>query len=633
MVTASGHTSAVLPRRSRRKRELNSKASEGRLPAPHSTARTLTTGLLLVGFTLILYSPVRRHTFLTYDDYSYVVNNPHVSKGLTWQTVRWSLTSSEEANWHPVTWLSHALDCQLFGLNAGEHHIINVVLHAFNALLLFFLLQTATGAVGRSLVVAALFAWHPFNVQSVAWVAERKNVLSTLFFLLALGAYGWYAQNPKLKRFVLVIALFLLALASKPMAVTFPFVTLLLDYWPLQRVQGRNGEAPRFEAPAKPLRLLLLEKLPLFTLSAASSAITLWAQKTVIAASAPLSFGVRFENALCSYAIYVWKAFWPSQFAVFYPHPGPSLPFWKPVLASLLLAAVSLFVWRGRRARPYLIVGWLWFLGTLVPVIGAVQVGDQAMADRYAYLSLIGIFLMTVWAAADFLDTHSVATGPRWALVSIILGGLAYRTYHELGYWQDNTTIWSHALEVTGNDPLVETKFGNALVLMGDPSGALPHLMKATTSNTDDIISRENLGVCFLAEGHTPRAIQEFETVVKLTDNRHPDERNREFWQFRSSALLNLGIAYTLSTDYSRALTSFRGANLADTATVNDITERLERATASTPAESDFLMLSLLLSAKGRKTEALSIIQTAITANPNYEATRGLLSYLDSSSR
>jgi len=633
MVTASGHTSAVLQRKSRRKRELDPKASERWLPAPHSTARTLTTGLLLAGFTLILYSPVRKDTFLTYDDYGYVVNNLNVSKGLSWQTVRWSLTSSEQTNWHPVTWLSHALDCQLFGLNAGEHHLINVAFHTLNVLLLFFLLHRATGAVVRSFVVAAFFAWHPFNVQTVAWVAERKNVLSTLFFLLALGAYGWYARNPKLRRFALVIAFFLLALASKPMVVTFPFVALLLDYWPLRRVQGWNGKAPGFEAPAKPIRLLLLEKLPLFALSAASCAITLWAQKTVIAVSAQLPFGARLENALCSYAIYVWKAFWPSKFAVFYPHPGASLSLWKPVLASLLLAAVSLLAWRGRRVHPYLIVGWLWFLGTLVPVIGIVQVGAQAMADRYAYVPLIGIFLMAVWAAADSFDKHTVPTALRWALVSVVLGGLAYRTYHELSYWQDNTTIWSHALEVTGDDPQVETNFGNALVLLGDPSGALPHLVKAGASNTEDVIARENLGVCLLAEGRIPDAIHEFEAVVQLTDNRQPDKTDHEFWQFRSSALLNLGVAYTLSTDYSPALTSFRGANLADTARVNEITAKLERAIASTPAEADFLTLSLLLSAKGRKTDALSILQNAITANPNYEATRGLLSYLDSNPR
>jgi tetratricopeptide (TPR) repeat protein len=632
-MTPSGHISAVLPEKPRRKRGLDRRAPERKLPARQSTARTLYTALLLVGFTFILYSPVRRDTFLTYDDYGYVVNNPHVSKGLSWQTLRWSLTSSEQTNWHPVTWLSHALDCQLFGLNASGHHLVNVVLHTLNVLLLFFLLQRATGAVGRSFVVAALFAWHPFNVQSVAWIAERKNVLSTLFFLLALGAYGWYARNPRFKRFVLVVTFFLLALASKPMAVTFPFVVLLLDYWPLGRVQGWNTKAPGFEAPVKPLRLLLLEKLPLFALSAASCAITLWAQKTVVAASAQLPFGLRLENALRSYAIYVWKAFWPLKLAVFYPHPGASLSLWKPVLASLLLAAVSLLAWRGRRVHPYLIVGWLWFLGTLVPVIGIVQVGAQAMADRYAYVPLIGIFLMAVWAAADFFDKHTVPTAWRWALVSIVLGGLAYRTYRELSYWQDNTTIWSHALEVTEDDPQVETNFGNALVLLGDPSGALPHLVKAGASDTEDVVARENLGVCFLAEGRIPDAIHEFEAVVQLTDSRQPDKTDHEFWEFRSSALLNLGVAYTLSRDYSRALTSFRGANLADTARVSDVIEKLERAIASTPAESDFLTLSLLLSAKGRETEASSILHNAITTDPNNEATRGLLSYLDSSSR
>jgi protein O-mannosyl-transferase len=600
-----------------------------------SNGSVVALSLLLVALTVFVYARVRTHAFLTYDDYGYVVNNSHITKGLSWQTVGWSLTAGAEANWHPVTWISHALDCQFFGLNAGAHHLINVALHALNALVLFLLLKWVTGAVERSFVVAALFAWHPFNVQSVAWIAERKNLLSTLFFLLAVGAYVRYTQKLEAKRFALLIAVFLLALASKPMVVTFPFVLLLLDYWPLQRVQGWNSQPSRLGIPPQPVRRLLLEKLPLFALSFASCVVTVWAQESVGALQKvqDLPIATRIENGLFSYIVYGCKTFLPSGFAVFYPHRGPFLPIWKPVLASILLCAVSAFAWSQRNARPYLSTGWLWFLGTLVPVIGLVQVGDQAMADRYAYLPLVGIFIAVVWLGADLLGRYGAPMLARWTLASIVLGMLCGLTFRELRYWENDATLWSRALNVTGGDVQVERKFGNAMVLLGDPESALPHLIKAADANPEDIIIRKDLGVCLLAEGRTQDAIHEFESTIKLTNDLHPDSTDHDFWQFRSSAFIDLGIAFTLSKDYDRALTNFRNANIADAATVTDVTDRLQRAISSSPAESDFITLSLILSAKGKTTEAASVLQTAVAANPDYELTRGLMSYLDVSSR
>ncbi len=327
---------------------------------------------------------------------------PMFMAGLSWSTIKWAFASTEAANWHPLTWLSHALDYQLFALNPAGHHLDSVLIHAVNAVLLFLLLVWGTKRVGPSLLVAALFAVHPLNVESVAWVAERKNVLSTFFFLLAIGAYGWYARKPDWRRYLLVAALFAAGLMAKPMVITLPFVLLLLDYWPLQRIAFRSSSfAVRQNAGAeisaekrtttKHLRFLLLEKVPLLFLSAASAWITLKAQRVAERTFQELPLGVRIENAVVAYGSYLWKAIWPARLA-FYPHSVTALPAWQWILSALVLIGVTTLVIIFRR-RGYLPVGWFWFLGTLVPVIGLVQVGEYAMADRYAYIPLIGIFV------------------------------------------------------------------------------------------------------------------------------------------------------------------------------------------------------------------------------------------------
>lgn len=466
-------------------------------------------GLLLVAATLVLYSPVRDHDFLTYDDYQYVVYNAHVNAGLKWQTVQWALTSMEEANWHPLTWLSHALDSQLFGLNAGCHHLTNVAIHALNVLLLFLLLKQATGAVGRSFFVAALFAWHPFNVGSVAWVAERKNVLSTLFFLLTLGAYGWYARKPEIRRFILVVVFFIMALASKPMAVTLPFVLLLLDYWPLQRIKGWTEMSPRFSIPQQSIPRLALEKGPLFLLSAASSVITIWAQKRggAVESLQAFPFTTRLAIAVHSYASYIWKTFWPAGFALYYPHAGTSVPLWKLAVAMTFLCAISFLAWTQRTTKPYIVVGWLWFLGTLLPVIGIVQVGDQEMADRYAYLPLIGLFILITWGLADWLDLRRVGAAPRWACAAIALVSLSFVSYRELGFWRDSSSIWTHALQSTGGNLKVEKQLGSSLLVLGRSSEALPHLAKVASSDPTDVVT--HIDNRHLFPGDRPRSARD----------------------------------------------------------------------------------------------------------------------------
>ena len=407
-------------------------------PGPRLANKNLNTVLcvLLAGVTIALYTPVLGHSFVVLDDREYVTTNPHVHDGLSWSTIQWAFTSTYAANWHPLTWLSHALDYQLFALNPAGHHLDSVLIHTLNVVLLFLLLAWITKRMGPSLLVAALFALHPLNVESVAWVAERKNVLSTLFFLLAIGAYAWYASKPEWRRYLLVAALFAAGLMAKPMVITLPFVLLLLDYWPLERKRVAFSK-------------LLLEKVPLLFLSAASAWITLKAQRGALRTVGELPFVIRIENAVVAYGLYLWKMLWPARLA-FYPHSVIALPAWQWILSALILVSVTVFViiFRGKR---YLPVGWFWFLGTLVPVIGLVQVGEYAMADRYAYVPLIGIFVMIAWSLADWAQAKKIRTV--WLVVPAlcVLAALGYVTHRQIDYWESDYDLWSHTLEVAEN--------------------------------------------------------------------------------------------------------------------------------------------------------------------------------------
>ena len=454
---------------------------------PRLTGKKLITALcvLLAVATIALYSPVVGHSFVVLDDHDYVVANAHVHGGLSWATIKWAFASTEAANWHPLTWLSHAFDYQLFALNPAGHHLDSVLIHALNAVLLFLLLFWGTKRVRPSLLVAALFAVHPLNVESVAWVAERKNVLSTLFFLLAIGAYGWYARRPGWQRYLLVAMLFAGGLMAKPMVITLPFVLLLLDYWPLRRAalrsspfaprqnssgevsgerrgtnneEGLSGEERRANSE---WRWLILEKVPLLVLSAASAWVTLKAQRVAERTFQELPLGVRIENAVVAYGSYLWKAIWPSRLA-FYPHSVTALPAWQWILSALVLMSVTVLVVIFRR-RGYLPVGWFWFLGTLVPVIGLVQVGEYAMADRYAYIPLMGIFVAIAWGLADWAGSKKVRTV--WLAIPAVcvLAALAGITYRQMSYWESDYQLWSHTLE-GAESPLALNALGMALM-------------------------------------------------------------------------------------------------------------------------------------------------------------------------
>ena len=468
--------------------------------------------LLLALGTLALYNPVNRHPFVNFDDDRYVTENPHLRHGLTTQTLKWALTSTEQANWHPLAWISHALDFSLFGLNPAGHHFTSILLHAINAILLFLLLTWATGRVGSSLLVAALFALHPINVESVAWVAERKNLLCTFFFFLTLLAYGWYVEKPSWKRYLLVFGLFAAGLASKPMVITLPFVLLLLDYWPLER---RNSKGASGLTRTK----LTVEKLPLLALSAASALITVQAQQAggSVRTIAEYSLPIRMANAIYAYTMYLWKMLWPARLAPLYPHPGDSLAGWRIAFSFLTLFIITTAIWK-YRSRRYLLVGWLWFLGTLVPVIGLVQVGEAAMADRYAYIPLIGVFVMIAFGIADFAQARKLGLWPALP-AALALIALGVTTHRQTSYWKSNYDLWTHTLAVTENNFVAQNNLGGALILENKEAEAYPHFEAAAQINPRDPMSHSNLGTYYQHQGRMREAAEQYQAAVNLTSD------------------------------------------------------------------------------------------------------------------
>jgi protein O-mannosyl-transferase len=506
-------------------------------------------GLLLMLLTLAFYNPIVHNEFTNLDDDIYVVHNPHVSEGLTRETVKWAFTSFDAANWHPVTWLSHALDCQLFKLNPVGHHYVSVLLHAVNAILLFLLLESATGLTWPSLMVAALFALHPVNVESVAWAAERKNVLSMLFFLLTLHAYGWYARRGDIKRYMVVATLFALGLMAKPEIITLPFVLLLWDYWPLQRM-GSGGSVEGFEVAPVPrsFLFLFLEKIPLLLLSAGSAVITLLAQRAGHAVRIVSARG-RFGNIVVAYVRYLGKAFWPVRLAAVYPHPGGSLPVWEILVsaATLLLLTALVLRWRKRR---YLVVGWFWLLGTLVPVIGIVQVGVQAMADRYAYLPYIGLFVCVVWGVAETARERRIPAvwlGVPALLVLVTLGMLSRR---QIAYWHDSVTLWRHTLSVTERNYMAHDGLARSLAKQGRTEEAMVDFNAAERLSAYSASAMLELGIYEQTHGHVREAIEQYELSLEASADSNT----------RAVALSWLGSAFTQMGDIGRAKMSYAGA-------------------------------------------------------------------------
>jgi tetratricopeptide (TPR) repeat protein len=462
-------------------------------------------GLLLAVLTVAVFAPAVGHDFVSFDDDLYVSDNAHVLSGLTWPGLRWAWTTLHAGYYQPVTWLSFQLDAQLFGPRPWGFHLSNVLWHAANVVLLFVVLRRLTGAPGRSAAVAALFAVHPLHVESVAWVTERKDVLSTFFALLAIWAYSGYIARPGVVRYLTVLAAFAFGLLAKPMVVTLPFVLLLLDFWP-----GRR-------AGAGPVRLVV-EKLPLFAMAAGMAALTVYAHSQVggLVPAERLPLGARLANAVVAYVWYLGKTFWPAGLAPFYPHPGETLPGWQVAGSALLLLTITVLALGEARRRPYLPVGWLWFLGTLVPVIGLVQAGEQAVADRFSYYPHVGLFLLIVWGAAELLARRTWPQALPGALAAAVCLGLAVCTWRQLGYWTDSVTVLEHALRVAEDNPVAHNTLGTALARQRRLGEAAHHFSEAVRLDPDSPKARLNLGQVLLVLGKPAEAVPHYRAALRL---------------------------------------------------------------------------------------------------------------------
>jgi protein O-mannosyl-transferase len=580
--------------------------------------RRLICCLLLALATLALYNPVTRAPFLNFDDVVYVTENPQVHAGLTWKTVVWAFQTSEEANWHPITWLSHALDCQIFGLNPAGPHSVNILLHAANAVLLFLILESATGLAWRSLMVAALFALHPINVESVAWIAERKNVLSMFFFLVALAAYGWYARRPGVGRYLAVTFAYALALMTKPQVITFPFALLLLDYWPLRRF-GRadsvGGEPAAARGPSFPgpsLWSLIWEKVPWFALSAVSAVITMKVQTDATQVRLPL--WIHLGNAAIAYVKYVEKAFWPLNLAPAYPHPEQSISISAAAFSGLAIIAVTVLAVMYRQRRP-LFVGWFWFLGTLVPMIGLVQVGVQAMADRYAYIPLLGIFVIVSWGAADLMKSWHVRTAVSGICAAALLLTLGIALHRQVSFWSDNVTLWTHTLEITEGNYVAEDGIANALIAQDKIEEAMPHLRRARLLRPNDPAATLNIASYEQIHGDYKAALDDYALVAQYT--------NIPYWVAMARA--NSGYARLSLKQYDEAKADFeatlkvqpgnspayRGLGLLAqrAGDINEAAQDYERSVELQPSPVGYLLVAQALEISGQ-TEAARAAQS-----------------------
>lgn len=492
---------------------------------------------IMVASALVLlvagsYWPVSHYGFINYDDPLYVTDNVHVRAGWSIDGLLWSFRDFSSSNWHPLTWFSHMTDWQLFRDNAGGHHWTNVIFHLVNAILLFCVLRIMTGALWRSACVAAIFAVHPLNVESVAWVAERKNVLSAFFGLLTLLFYAFYIRKPGWERYLSIFGTFALGLMAKPMLVTLPFLLILLDYWPGRRFPERSvdryplpvsGEAAPHSNPRISVSTLLLEKIPLIILAVLSIAVTLLAAEKGGALKSLDHFplAVRLGNSLNAYTAYIGKFCWPRDLAVFYPHPGV-LHLWQTVAALFLISAVTIIVVMQIRRRPYLAVGWFWFLGTLVPVSGLVQVGLQAMADRYLYFPLIGLLILLVWGMAD-LGVRTVAGRVVLIFLAILLiFAASFGTRQQLRHWRNSRLLFEHALTVTRGNPVAHSNLAHALFQDGDWKGAEAHYREAIRSDPKYANAYANLGAVLARQGRIDEAVGEYRTALAINP-RHAD--------------------------------------------------------------------------------------------------------------
>ncbi|OPX93242.1 MAG: TPR repeat-containing protein YrrB [Syntrophorhabdus sp. PtaB.Bin006] len=501
----------------------------------------------LVFMTALVFWQVGSCGFINFDDGLYVTENSHVRQGITRSGLIWAFTTGHASNWHPLTWISHMVDVQLFGLRPTWHHLMNLLFHIANTVLLFFILHRMTKAIWQSAFVAALFALHPLHVESVAWVAERKDVLSAFFFMLTIGAYSLYVEERNFRRYALLLLFFILGLLAKPMVVTLPFVLLLLDYWPL----GRFEQSPPGEGPVlrwTVIRPLLVEKVPLFVLAALSCVVTCLVQHHTGAMRTMeiLPLGARLSNALVSYAAYMGKMVWPINLAVFYPHPM-WWPLWKVIMGAAVLLLFTVLVVRAGRKHPYVLVGWLWYVGTLIPVIGIVQVGSQAMADRYTYIPLVGLFIIVAWGISELLKNLPRQRETLAALSALCLVCLFLLTWRQVSYWHNDITLYTHTLAVTDRNCIIYMNRGVAYGTAGNYRAAIKDITRAIEIDPKIASLYLNLGVAYNGLNDYARGVEAFTKAIEI-DQRY------------AAAYRNRAIAYSVLGDHVKAITDFTKA-------------------------------------------------------------------------
>lgn len=594
--------------------------------------------LFLATAIIIVFGRAVGHNFTNYDDNRYVTENGMVLAGLTWRGVAWAFTSTHAANWHPLTWISHMFDVQLFGLKAGGHHFTSIVLHTIATILLFLAFARMTGFIWRSAFVALLFGIHPLHVESVAWVAERKDVLAAVFGMLALLAYIRYVQCPKFVTYLWVVVFFAMGLLAKPMLVTLPFVFLLLDFWPLGRT--RLCHCSLVASTTSKIKTLVSEKLPLFVFSALACTVTYIVQQKggAVTSTEQFPLGIRIENALVAYVAYIGKMIWPQKLAVFYPRPVAMLPTWQVIGAGIFLAAVTSIVIIASRGKPYLATGWFWYLGTLVPVIGIVQVGAQAMADRYTYIPLIGLFVMIAWGIPDLVKCTVVnreadekkergSTLISFRLSSILpfAAGLVVFSfitcaYIQVGYWRDSVSLFTHTLASTSNNALAHNNLGLALADKGEISTAIRHYRRALEIKPDFPLAHNNIGLALVDMKRFDEAVSHFKEALKS------EPRSAVFRSNYGTALVGQGNlreaieqfkeALRINPDYAAAHTNI-GLALAKLGEFDKAILEYEKSLKLNPRDvRTILNLGVAFAMLGKFDKAIEVYQKALALNP-----------------
>jgi len=664
--------------------EIRSSTPDAIAPAKNFRRDLILCALLAAGVLLVFW-PVRSFEFLNYDDPEYVTDNPAVQHGLTQAGVAWAWQTSHASNWHPLTWVSHMLDFQFFGANPAGHHFTNLIFHLANALLLFLVIKRMTGAIWRSFFVAAIFAFHPLHVESVAWVSERKDVLSAFFWLVTMWFYVRFAEESKVQSskskvfYALALLAFALGLMSKPMGVTLPFVLLLLDFWPLNRVSSSNENNESLKLKTKSFPKLILEKIPFFALSVAGCVITYQFQNKEGAVSSlqNLSMGDRAANALVSYPRYVQKTFWPDQLAVLYPHPG-QWPVWIVIVSSAVLLAITIFVIRFARRAPYLPIGWFWFLGTLVPAIGLVQVGIQSMADRYTYLPMIGLLLMVAWGTADWLrrrqSTNLLLPGAVLAIVGCIVV-----TTSQLQTWKNSVVLYERVLRVAAKNPIYQTaletrlpyadvrnnfghaladarkfdeaivqyeaglrlnpqhieihdNFGNALAQTGKFDEAISHFMSALQINPRDATVHTDFGIALAMSGKMDQAVVQFKEAIRLNPNlasAHGFLGNAFAMQHQLDLAIPEFMAALRLKPYEAQIHINLGNALSEAHQLDQAIEHYGIALKLRPDDPNaHFNLGLALMTQGRRDEAITHYREALRLDPDYAAAQQQLNFL-----